>query len=54
MNVKEQIIQELEKISESQQKKVLDYLRNLKVEHKENSENQVWEAYLESEREHNS
>ena len=51
MTVKEQIIQELEQIPESTQKKVLEYVRNLKIEEKEISENKAWEAYLESERE---
>jgi len=50
MTVKEQIIKELEQIPESKQKKVLEYVRNLKTEEKENSENKAWEAYLESER----
>ena len=51
MTVKEQIIQELEQIPESTQKKVLEYLRNLKTEAKQHSENEAWQAYLESERE---
>lgn len=51
MTVKEQIIQELEQIPESIQKKVLEYVLSLKTEEKENSENKAWEAYLESERE---
>ena len=51
MTVKEQIIQELEQIPESVQKKVPEYVRNMKTEEKENAENKVWEAYLDSERE---
>ncbi len=51
MTVKEQIIQELEQIPETTQKKVLEYLRHLKTEEKQHSENKVWQAYLESERE---
>lgn len=51
MTVKEQILKELEQIPESTQQKVLEYLRYLKTEEKQYSENKVWQAYLESERE---
>ncbi|MEM6753471.1 MAG: DUF2281 domain-containing protein [Cyanobacteria bacterium P01_C01_bin.38] len=51
MSIKEQIIQELEQISESTQQKLLDYLRHLKTEEKQHSENKAWQAYLESEQE---
>ncbi len=51
MTIKEQILQELEQIPESTQQKVLEYLRHLKTEEKQHSESEVWQAYLESERE---
>ncbi|MGB3641989.1 MAG: DUF2281 domain-containing protein [Rivularia sp. (in: cyanobacteria)] len=52
MTVKEQIIQELEHISESQLSELLEVVRIFKEKHQDNShDNEVWQAYLASKRE---
>lgn len=47
MNTKEQIIQEIELLSERQLAEVLEFVRSLKV--KPTSEGKAFKAYLESE-----
>ncbi|MEO0841318.1 MAG: DUF2281 domain-containing protein [Cyanobacteria bacterium J06643_5] len=52
MNVKEQIIQELEQIPESQLDELLQVVRFFKEKYQDNSkESEVWQAYLASKRE---
>lgn len=49
MTIKEQIIQELDQIPEAMQEKVFEYLLSLKSE-KQQPEEDVWQAYLKSEK----
>ncbi len=52
MTVKEQIIQELEQIPESQLSELLEVVRIFKEKYQGNShDSEVWKAYLASERE---
>jgi len=52
MTVKEQIIQELEQIPESQLSELLQVVRFFKEKYQDNSpESEVWQAYLASKRE---
>lgn len=52
MSIKEQIIQELEQIPESQLSELLEIVRVFKEKHQNNSQDtEVWQAYLESKRE---
>ncbi|WP_414585077.1 hypothetical protein [Scytonema sp. PCC 10023] len=51
MTIKEQLLQELDQVPESTLHRVLEFVRSLKAEQQSNSENRVWQAYLDSERE---
>lgn len=51
MTIKEQILQEIDQVPESDLPQVLEFVRSLKVEQQSHSENRVWQAYLDSERE---
>lgn len=51
MNTKEKVIQELEKLSEPMLGKVLEFVKSLEPEPEQSLEAQVWQAYLDSERE---
>ncbi|MGB3651335.1 MAG: DUF2281 domain-containing protein [Rivularia sp. (in: cyanobacteria)] len=52
MTVKEQIIQELEQIPESELSELLEVVRIFKEKYQNNShESEVWQAYLASKRE---
>lgn len=52
MTIKDLIIQELEQLPESALTEILEIVQSLKTKHSSNQVRQdVWEAYLESERE---
>jgi hypothetical protein len=51
MTVKEELIQELQQVPESELVKVLEFLRSLKVNLVDSGDRSVWNAYLESEQE---
>ncbi len=50
MTIKEELFQELEQMPELEMKKVLEFVRSLKAQ-QESSEDKIWQAYLNSERE---
>ncbi|MEA5595579.1 DUF2281 domain-containing protein [Rivularia sp. UHCC 0363] len=51
MTVKEQIIQELEHIPESKLTELLDFIRSFRQDQASSHNSEVWNAYLDSERE---
>jgi hypothetical protein len=51
MTTKDQIIQELDQVSESVLRKVLEFVRSLKTEDQQALEEKAWQAYLNLERE---
>ena len=51
MTIKEEIFQELENLPESTMPKILELIRSIKAEEESNIDDQVWQAYLDSERE---
>jgi len=51
MTAKDQLLQELDQVSEPVLLKVLDFVRSLKTEEQQKLESKAWKAYLDSERE---
>ena len=51
MTIKEQLLQELDQVPESDLQKVLEFVRSLKAEKQSSINDRVWQAYLDSERE---
>ncbi len=51
MTVKEELIQALEQVSETELVKVLEFVQSLKSNSTQSEVNPVWQAYLASERE---
>ncbi|MBC6423995.1 MAG: DUF2281 domain-containing protein [Hormoscilla sp. SP5CHS1] len=51
MTIKEQILEEIDKVPESALLEVLEFVRSLKNEQQLNIDDRVWQAYLDSERE---
>ncbi|MFM7450175.1 MAG: hypothetical protein ACKO24_16455 [Leptolyngbyaceae cyanobacterium] len=51
MTLKEELMQELEQVTETELAKVLEFVRSLKSTSAPSEDNPVWQAYLESKRE---
>lgn len=51
MTLKEELMQELEQVPETELAKVLEFVRSLKSTSAQSETDSVWQAYLESERE---
>lgn len=51
MTAKDQLLQELDQVSEPVLLKVLEFVRSLKTEEQQKLEAKAWQAYLDSERE---
>ncbi|MGB3207490.1 MAG: DUF2281 domain-containing protein [Crinalium sp.] len=51
MTLKEQLIQEIDELPESNLQKVLEFVHSIKAEQQSHIEDRVWQAYLDSERE---